>query len=75
MEPSNPLEVAIRNHLAAHGGWMGFDDFMQQALYAPGLGYYANALPKFGLSTAPTATQAAGSDAFIASTTQRMSLP
>ena len=62
MEPSNPLEVAIRNHLAAHGGWMGFDDFMQQALYAPGLGYYANALPKFGQSTAPTATQAAGSD-------------
>lgn len=61
MEPSNPLEVAIRNHLAARSGWMGFDDFMQQALYTPGLGYYANALPKFG--HAPQApAQPAGSD-------------
>jgi SAM-dependent MidA family methyltransferase len=61
MEPSNPLEVAIRNHLAAQGGWMGFDDFMQQALYTPGLGYYANELPKFG--DAPQAPeQPEGSD-------------
>ena len=61
MEPSNPLEVAIRNHLAAHGGWMGFDDFMHQALYTPGLGYYANELPKFG--DAPQAPeQPEGSD-------------
>ena len=61
MQPSNPLEVAIRNHLDAHGGWMGFDDFMQRALYTPGLGYYANELPKFG--HAPSATpQTAGSD-------------
>ena len=62
MEPSNPLEVAIRNHLAAQGGWMGFDDFMQRALYTPGLGYYANTLPKFGDSTQAGPTQAAGSD-------------
>jgi SAM-dependent MidA family methyltransferase len=27
---------------------MGFDEFMAQALYTPGLGYYANASPKFG---------------------------
>ncbi len=61
MEPSNPLEVAIRNHLAAQGGWMGFDDFMQQVLYTPGLGYYANELPKFG--DAPQAPeQPEGSD-------------
>ena len=61
MEPCNPLEVAIRNHLAAHSGWMGFDEFMQQALYTPGLGYYANELPKFG--HAPQApAQPAGSD-------------
>jgi len=25
---------------AADGGWISFDTFMQQALYAPGLGYY-----------------------------------
>jgi SAM-dependent MidA family methyltransferase len=30
------------------GGWIGFDRFMQAALYAPGLGYYANESPKFG---------------------------
>ena len=62
MEPSNPLEVAIRNHLAARGGWMGFDDFMQQALYTPGLGYYANTLPKFGDSAQASGAQVAGSD-------------
>lgn len=31
----------IREHIRAAGGWIGFDDFMAQALYAPGLGYYA----------------------------------
>jgi SAM-dependent MidA family methyltransferase len=31
------------------GGWLPFDAFMAEALYAPGLGYYANALPKLGL--------------------------
>lgn len=31
------------------GGWLGFDDFMAQALYTPGLGYYANDLRKLGL--------------------------
>ncbi len=30
-------------------GWLPFDRFMQLALYAPGLGYYANASRKFGL--------------------------
>ncbi len=31
----------LRQHIAAAGGWLAFDDFMAQALYAPGLGYYA----------------------------------
>lgn len=35
--------------LPAAGGWIGFDDFMTQALYTPGLGYYANDLRKLGL--------------------------
>ena len=39
------LQRAIRDA----GGWIGFDRFMAMVLYAPGLGYYANALPKFGL--------------------------
>ncbi len=38
----------LQSLIAQHGGWIGFDNFMAQALYAPGLGYYANDLPKFG---------------------------
>ncbi|AMM26635.1 class I SAM-dependent methyltransferase [Variovorax sp. PAMC 28711] len=30
------------------GGWLPFDRFMAMALYAPGLGYYANDSAKFG---------------------------
>ncbi len=37
----------IRENITRHHGWIGFDQFMQQALYAPGLGYYNNDLPKF----------------------------
>ena len=42
------LAVRIGQDIAAAGGWIGFDRFMQLALYAPGLGYYANTSPKFG---------------------------
>ena len=45
---TNPLAALIRQDIHANGGWIGFDRFMQLALYAPGLGYYANATPKFG---------------------------
>ncbi len=42
----------MAQHLAARmaqaGGWLPFDDFMQAALYTPGLGYYANSSRKFG---------------------------
>lgn len=38
----------IREHIAACGGRVSFGDFMQQALYAPGLGYYAAGAAKFG---------------------------
>ena len=31
----------LRDHIARAGGWTPFDDWMAQALYAPGLGYYA----------------------------------
>ncbi len=50
--------------IAAHDGWIGFDEFMALALYAPGMGYYANDSAKFGML--PYATRAgetvAGSD-------------
>ena len=46
---STPLQDLIRQAIDAAGGWLGFDRFMELALYAPGLGYYANAKRKFGL--------------------------
>ena len=38
----------MRGAIERQGGWLPFDRFMAQALYAPGLGYYANASRKFG---------------------------
>ena len=45
-----PSELTPRIHqaIAQAGGWIGFDRFMAMALYEPGLGYYTNALQKFG---------------------------
>ncbi|MGE4378192.1 MAG: SAM-dependent methyltransferase, partial [Burkholderiaceae bacterium] len=43
------LEQIIVQAITAAGGWLPFDRFMALALYAPGLGYYAGAAPKFGL--------------------------
>ncbi len=43
-----PLQTLIREAIAEAGGWLGFDDFMALALYAPGLGYYSGARQKFG---------------------------
>ena len=34
--------------IQAHGGWIGFDAFMEHALYAPGLGYYSRGATVFG---------------------------
>jgi SAM-dependent MidA family methyltransferase len=34
--------------IEAAGGALDFADYMREALYAPGLGYYAAGLPKFG---------------------------
>lgn len=42
------LDHLIARAVARDGGWIGFDRFMALALYAPGLGYYANTLAKFG---------------------------
>jgi len=46
---ASPLQDLIRQAIADAGGWLGFDRFMALALYAPELGYYANARQKFGL--------------------------
>jgi SAM-dependent MidA family methyltransferase len=42
------LYTLIQRSINKAGGWLGFDRFMALALYAPGLGYYANKLRKFG---------------------------
>lgn len=61
---TSTLSGHIQQSLADHQGWMGFDEFMAQALYTPGLGYYANDSTKFG--TLPYAVEdgerVAGSD-------------
>ena len=46
---ATPLQIRIHEAIAQAGGWLGFDVFMNMALYEPGLGYYANDLRKFGL--------------------------
>ena len=45
---SDALTALISQDIAQQGGWLPFDAFMQAALYAPGLGYYAGGLQKFG---------------------------
>jgi SAM-dependent MidA family methyltransferase len=42
------LMTLIQRSISNAGGWLGFDRFMALALYAPGMGYYANGLRKFG---------------------------
>jgi len=46
------LTGLIALEIARQDGWIGFDQFMAQALYTPGLGYYANDSQKFGLMPA-----------------------
>jgi SAM-dependent MidA family methyltransferase len=38
----------IRARMAAAEGWLSFADYMELALYAPGLGYYASGTAKLG---------------------------
>lgn len=45
---SERLCAQIRDEITAAGGAIGFDRFMELALYAPGLGYYSAGARKFG---------------------------
>jgi SAM-dependent MidA family methyltransferase len=58
-EQAASILAALHERIAAEmqqsGGWLGFDRFMELALYAPGLGYYANGSTKFG--TLPQGTR------------------
>lgn len=57
---SHALSQRIAADIAAADGWISFAHFMQEALYAPGLGYYAAGSRKFGADgdfvTAPELT-------------------
>lgn len=62
------LTSDLHHHIAQAildaGGWIGFDAFMNQALYTPGLGYYAHGSTKFGVLpyTVHEGVKVAGSD-------------
>lgn len=43
------MQEHVRQLLQVQGGWIGFDTFMEQALYAPGLGYYSRGATVFGV--------------------------
>ena len=45
---TSALHGCVARAIADAGGWIAFDRFMALALYAPGLGYYANDSTKFG---------------------------
>lgn len=45
---SDQLLKLIFQTIENHNGWLSFADFMQMALYQPGLGYYSNGLSKIG---------------------------
>ena len=59
-EHSAKLIAEIAHELKAQGNWISFARFMELALYAPGLGYYAAGARKFGAAgdfvTAPEMT-------------------
>jgi len=42
------VQAMLRERIQAAGGWLPFEDWMQAALYAPGLGYYSAGSGKFG---------------------------
>lgn len=51
------MREALRAHLGRRGGWISFDEYLEQVLYAPALGYYSAGAAKFGragdFTTAP----------------------
>jgi SAM-dependent MidA family methyltransferase len=45
---SRAVTALIQERVRAAGGWIRFEEFMQLALYAPGLGYYSAGSVKLG---------------------------
>lgn len=46
---SQQLALLIQHKISQNGGWLSFADYMQMALYTPGLGYYSGGAKKFGM--------------------------
>ena len=57
-ESAHALAAHLAARIDAAQGWIGFDDYMAQALYTPGMGYYTGGATVFG--TLPGATSATG---------------
>src|SRR2546421_8798955 len=45
---SRAVSRMLRGQIAAAGGWLSFERFMELALYAPGVGYYSAGSVKIG---------------------------
>lgn len=54
---ADAVGAELRRQIAERGGWMGFEQYLEAVLYAPGLGYYSAGAAKFGragdFTTAP----------------------
>jgi SAM-dependent MidA family methyltransferase len=56
-QAAQAARAGLQNEIAAGGGWLSFERFMDLALYAPGTGYYSGGAWKLGIggdfTTAP----------------------
>jgi SAM-dependent MidA family methyltransferase len=63
-EHSTRMRNLLASEINAAGGWLGFERFMDLALYAPGLGYYSGGAQKLGeggdFTTAPEVSRLFG---------------
>src|SRR5512138_3405256 len=59
-EHAKRVEEALRARIAAAGGWLSFDAYMDFVLYVPGLGYYSAGASKFGAGGDFTASPVIG---------------
>ncbi len=67
LSTSEPMRAYLQQVIEGQGGWIGFDSFMEQAMYAPGMGYYSRGATVFGvmpqgLRDAAGEVKGAGSD-------------
>ena len=60
---TSPPDAYLREVITRHGGWIGFDRYMQEALYAPPWGYYARGDGQFGQR--PCAASGGGGGDFV----------